>query len=85
MRYRANIEDTASANELMYKIFGISIELIVRQLISTSIPLCKMLMEVIKPQCIVVEESGGVNWVEENKAELAMWALELWYRDEGEA
>ena len=48
MRYRANIEDIASADELMYKIFETSIELIVRQLISTSTPLCKMLMEMIK-------------------------------------
>ena len=76
MRYRANIENTASVDELMHKIFGTFIELIVGQLISTSTPLCKMLMEVIKLQYVVVEGSGGVNWVEENEAELAMWALE---------
>ncbi|PAV17576.1 hypothetical protein PNOK_0606200 [Pyrrhoderma noxium] len=85
MRYRANIEDMASADELMHKIFGISIELMVGQLMSTSTPLHKTLMEVIKPQRVAVERSGGVNWVGENEAELATWALKPWYGDEGEA
>ena len=85
MRYRANIEDMASADELMHKIFRTSIELTVGQLMSTSTPLRKMLIEVIKPRHVAVEGSGGVNWVGENKTELAMWALEPWYRDEGEA
>ena len=74
-----------SRNELLYKIFRTSIELIVGQLMSTSTPLCKMLMEAIKPQCVAVEESGEVNWVEEDEVELAIWALEPWYRDEREA
>lgn len=61
MRYRANIEDMASVDELMYKIFRTSIELIVGQLMLTSTPLCKILIEVIKPQHVAVEGSDRVN------------------------
>ena len=52
---------------------------------STNTPLYKILMKVIKPQHVVVEGNRGVNWVGKDEAELATWALEPWYKDEGEA
>lgn len=50
-----------STDKLIYKIFGTSIELTVGQLMLTSTPLHKTLMEAIKPQHVVVEGSGGMN------------------------
>lgn len=61
MRYRANIKDIASVDELMHKIFGTFIKLMVGQLMLTSTPLRKMLMEAIKLQCVAVEGSDRVN------------------------